>query len=392
MRMCAVKTWLKIFHQLAPALALWGFTAHAQTSEAPVRFLDLHYGKLTSAQLAVLEKKFEPSLNAVRTSLASYGVELRVRKEITTADLIHSLGDPTVVGVVLVGHPALTVDTSQDQMIKNAFLIDTKGRYLPKNIFTAAHPDLRLIGIVTCHHRAVVPRYRMPGGLTDFETILPKIDPALEDEHTDAADLNSALLQLTPLVDGPNEVLQKALERIKKLAALPSWANETQRLNALGAEPAKKAKIQIDFRDLYSPRFAYEVRITAGQASRLAATLESATDTATGLRLNRQSHVIEISESTLEALGPDTTLVIQVDDPDRPRLANDPAHLIDDILIDQITITTEAGTRALLNAPVHLGDDAADWDRAIRSFNAANDADFGKTAPQDQLEIRLGRP
>ena len=300
----------------------------------------------------LLRQDFEP-----RLPIALKGARLVTVERAETRDLLEAMHSPQVIGVFWVGHPGLVQDHGK---LLNSFLQTSSGAFVPKSIATAAHARFRFFGLVSCHFTDIKSRYFDPAKQAHRFQVLTPDAQAIDQIPSDEDRL---LHEVSSLFVAPGTVL----ERVSAV-----WP-EMVRAYASSPTPKEGAPTTIDivYRDLLSSKFSYEVMWNGSLIGILDRVLGH----------QGRSSTQRITIPSTHPIHQKNTLEIRPDDFARARKASDPVHLIDDILIDQVTVQQGETVQPLLNQPIHLGDDSDQWDVDTKSSHKSNEEDFKRNAP-----------
>lgn len=284
--------------------------------------IHVFYGDLKKGQMAIIERVFKPELKRLKNKEP---VEKVIEwNDGKIEDFLSVLKDPKTLGVLFLGHPAIkTEGIHPDKKIIHGFLKSGDGFYLPKNIFSAVHDELKFISIMTCHESAILPLYMnsMPSHVDVIKSPTHGLDT-----------LDNPLFEFTSFYSTP-EVL-KNLE--KKLEG-----GSYREFNFLEEKSSRNVKVV--YRDLVSSRFTYTVEADGKVVGILKKEMNKR-----GRILNKFEKVVKIKNKSK------VNLKIHPDDPFRP--VAEGLKVVDDILIDDILIQTGYDFQSVLEKRIHLGD------------------------------------
>jgi len=287
--------------------------------------IEIHYGKLLDGDERILKRVWiDKDIKELRQKYAGK-VEIPDPVNSNSETLLNSLRDSNVLGLIWIGHPSyVKEDTDSKPEIKNAFIQDSNGRFIPKTIFSAAHSNLQFISLGTCNDTAVASAYKE--SLSDKHVIWAT------SVNLEEGGASNPLFQVVSLYTGPQDV---ALAIAKDLDSYLSSFHE----NFTYPDPAQNTQLVIRYEDLLSAKFDYVVSVNekvVGVLTKQKALLAS-------------QNIYEVT-FTVPKTG---VLKIFPDDVNRHRKATDPKYLIDDILIHSI----HKDGLPIINAIQHLGDE-----------------------------------
>lgn len=307
---------------LVPLFFLWFSTIFANGE------VHIHYGDLKRGQKSILNRVFKPKLK----ELSKLNVEVVEYDKSLQENILASLANPKVVGVIFLGHPAIkTKGTGKKRRIVHGYLKDGEGKYIPKNIFSGAHNNLKFISVLTCHESAIIPLYK--------KTLPSFIDYFESPSHSLNA-LDNPLFEFTSFYSTP-----KVIDNI-----LQQYGPDSLEINSLG-DPKEKS-LKVNLKDLTSGRFSYTVSINGVLVGIISRQLNSR-----GRILNDVEFLIKVPESILHESN--NLLTIEADDYLRPRPLG--LDVVDDILIEKVTLEN-GGREDSLGVKIHLGDQESNPD------------------------------
>lgn len=319
----------------------WVSAAAPSWATPPTPRIHVFYGKLTGSFEAktreFLRSDFEPKLLKLG---ATHTTDVVLHPQAEIPELIHALSDPQTLGIFWVGHPGLVAERGR---LLNSFLQTASGVFVPKDVAQAAHPHLRFFGLVSCHFSDLLKRYSAAS--TRFSWFVPEAQ-----ELDKVEDQDDVLTEVSSIFLAPVSVFSQVEPH------LGSWRQDFATHWSVATLPQRQ--VTIDYRDLLSSKFTYGIYWN----QRLVGVLQ---------KVGRAGGRVQVSIPNENG-----TLRIRPDDPKRARKVNDPENLVDDILIDQISVDGP-----LLKEPIHLGDDAFDWDAGTKTKYASSDEDFRKYPP-----------
>lgn len=304
-------------------------------------------GKLSSAQRSIVERVFLSKFKELKKQHPS--AEFKVIEDITNSSLIDILSNKQTLGLLYIGHPAVSiVGEGDERRILHGYLQTPSGTYLPKDIFTAAHENLKFLSIMTCHDSAVTPLYT--------KYIKEKTFDLLRSPTHNLDELKNPLLEFTSYYSTPQvlDILKPRLE---------TYIYEFEETVSTG-----RSQLTITWRDQVSAHFSYVVTLN----DKIIGVLESSKSNR-GRIVNRQSKTIKIDRE----LRPGDRLVIKPDDANRPKKEESKdSKVIDDILIDQVIAEFGNQKILLLDSPIHIGDEEVSPDEGLPLGFLRNREDF----------------
>jgi hypothetical protein len=338
-----------------------GLSSHAQ---APRPRVEVHVSLADSGKLASIQdlEKSLPSYNKARTKLfedaGRRGIEVVEHWNSSVGELISTLNNSQVIGVIWVGEARPVHDKLQDNIkpedaVYNLHLEDASKLNLPKNILKAAHPGLSFLGLNVCFWGLAEKFYQLR------TAPFPVLHPFPVDDKT-LAGIPVFQQNAVPAI-GLRNLYNKALQR---LSELPTGAPP--------AELEQTVELRIDHSDLLSTSFGYTVVIQNPEDQRLVGLLTKES----GRRVQQR---FQVPKSFVES---GSRIVIRPDDPDREsRRVKNP---IDNILIHSI----QWNNQELLTQTMHLGDSDL-VDQEIRLSLPENRPQLNDTPVVSDLEVEL---
>ena len=254
-------------------------------------------------------------MNGLTAKARSRGLRVITKIGSTQNDLLNSMGNPQTVGIVWIGHSKPAVD---NEVTYNAFMMDARDQYVTKSIGASASGALEFLAINTCFAGHINHLYGWHQ--QRYEVIT-------HDFEVDENNLN----QLTNVVQGTIEILRQATAKITVMN-IPAEIHTSEKKN-----------IEINYRDLLSTQFGYDVILN----NRLIGLLDKEE-----LRDFRgKSKVFQVPAELLQGTN---LITIRPTDPDRtsPKYA----HPVDNIIVSKIKIEG----RVIFDQEINLGDEDLD--------------------------------
>ncbi|MCF8060819.1 MAG: hypothetical protein K9K67_16060 [Bacteriovoracaceae bacterium] len=295
---------------------------------ANAQFIHVLYGELKPGQQQILDRVFKPRL--IELEKLDQVKEVVQKQKATYLDLLRALKSPETIGVIYLGHPAIkTEGTFPNKNIIHGYLMDSDGRYLPKNIFSSVHPNLKFLSIMTCHESAVLPLYLKS---------LPDFVHYYKSPTHNMNSLGNPLFEFTSFYSTP-----KILEEIER-------DMDRGRYDDFKIFPDPTIlTLNLKVMDLVSSRFSYVVTLN----DKLIGALFSKKNDR-GRLINKASFSFDIQQSDLKDKN---VLKIYPDDSNRPRPKD--LKVIDDIILSEVYFNNGEN---LIGMPIHIGDQELDPD------------------------------
>jgi hypothetical protein len=306
--------------------AIFCMNSLAFASSRPTIYFAL--GKLTGPQKSILDRVFFSEVEKLKKQWPS--VDFKRLDSPETDELISVLSSPSTLGLAILGHPAVSIrGEGTERHIMHGYLQTASSRYLPKTLLSAAHSSLGFISIITCHDSAISPLY--------LKALPQNFSGAIFRSPTHNLDaLANPLLEFTSFYSTP--------EFLKEMnGSLPELLKE---FNNFGGA-INGDQLKISWRDQLSNHFSYEIIVNG----KLAGVLESEYSTR-GRGMNLREKLVQLSI----VLAPGDQITIRPDDAFRPRI-NTEQKVVDDILLDRVSIIRGEEEKSLLAESVHIGDE-----------------------------------
>lgn len=246
----------------------------------------------------------------------------------TVNDVTHALQDPNAYGIIFLGHPAIKTQGSfPNKKIIHGYLQDAQGKYLPKEILSGAHKNLRFLSIMTCHESAVIPLYinSLPQSVHYYKSPTHGLNS-----------LDNPLFEFTSfystpkIVDEINADLEQSRFKLENHYVMDSFYEDSKTL-------------VFKVKDLVSQRFGYSVFINGRYLGAM-----FAQKNARGRLLNKVTFKFNVPPYLWSST--ENTIRVAPDDRNRPRSSG--LQVVDDILLTQVKLDDEN----LLDGPFHIGD------------------------------------
>lgn len=324
-------------------------------AEAPPSKIIIHIGDVDPFG-GLLGKKLASAIKEQKAAFDEKNIVFEIKENSEATDVLKTLQDPKTIGMVWIGHPSLLLTGENSETILNSFLKTASKKYLPKNLLSAANSSLRFFGLITCHNKDVITRYPTPSELKIF---MP--------ENVKFSYDNNPRFELTHILTAPKDLIVKFKDQMAE------WYKEPI---TLAPRPAK-ASLKINFRDLKSNHYGYEVMLN----QKLIGVFYLQKDELDIIE-NYGSITIPVPDHLL--IDGTNTLVVRADDALHPERKG----YIDDILVDSVELINDTKTTTkLLNEIVHIGDDTSNIDKKTHLYFFKNLKDFEKHKPISELMI-----
>lgn len=263
------------------------------------------------------------------------GHQARIVQESTQEDLISSLNDKNVIGVIWHGHNQPSWQKIKDQKVPyNYHLLDAKKRFLSKKIFSNLPPRLQLLGLNTCYTSGVLEKYN----LHTFEDphLLLGGEWEIEEDRENILDSEA-----TNSIAGAINTYRKFNEKGINLEEQTSFQRE------------QEISLTFSFRDLVSSHYDYNILIDGQLRGVLSKKVSDFPWT-----------TVSEKRISINLTAGEHNLVIEPNDPARSSPGIE--YPVDNILLDKVVLLQKFKKTALLEKTYNIGDeDRADQETGL---------------------------
>jgi hypothetical protein len=278
---------------------------------------EIHY------KLLKKHKTISNSLSELKNIAVEKGVSVIEISSVSESQFISSMKNPNVDAILWVGHSQRTTD---NELMKNDFLLDVNKLHMPKNIFSATHGQMQEIILATCFTEGLKKYYELPN--IPYSIIEFKNGEAIQEANNVLVSTNAGLKELQLWLK--NTYIEKQITE------------------------SDEHEIKINARDLKSSKFGYSILVN----DKLIGVLRSNYKEIEGSKivLPRVSRSFKFR---LDKVAKQIKIEVRADDMNR--FSKTYQKPVDDIIVTSVLLDG----KILIDSPVKIGDDESGLDDEI---------------------------